>query len=291
MKIGLLDCRAKILKKKVLPTQSFTDKTRLIQALVSAVSNIIIENNIRKSDISGMGLGVPGPVDVSKGIVYFFPNIPGWKNVRLKEILEKKLGIKVLLDNDANLMCLAEFKLGAGIGFSNVIGITLGTGVGGGIIIEGRLYRGATFNAGEAGHMPLNETGPKCACGGRACLESYIGNNKILKEVQRVFGKRLPLELIDALAARKNKQAIAIWSQVGAHLGIALTGIVNLLNPDAIVIGGGVAKAGEVLFSAIRKTVLARAMPVQARHAKILAAKLGSDAGIIGAGLLVKEGA
>lgn len=290
LKVALLDLRYKIVDKRVLGTQRFFKKEILIRVIADSINRIIQDNKLKRANILGIGLGLPGPIDVQKGIVHFFPNIPGWKEVNLKDILEKKLKLPVFLDNDANLMSLAEQKLGAARGFKNVVCLTLGTGVGGGIIIDATLYRGSTFASGEIGHLPLNEKGPRCNCGGIACLETYIGNNRIIKEAKKLFGRRVLPEELSRLAKNKNRKAIELWSRIGGHLGVALSGIVNLLNPDVIVIGGGIAGAGKVLLDKIRETILRRAMRVQARHVKVFKAKLGNDAGLIGAAVLVKEG-
>jgi glucokinase len=291
LKIGLLDQGCHIRYRAALSTKRFTRKNDLIIAITDSIRRIIKDKNLKKSEIQGIGLGLPGPIDVQKGIVHFFPNIPGWKEVRLKGILQKRLGLPVYLDNDANLMALAEFHRGAARKVKNAVCLTLGTGVGGGVIIDAKLYRGSTFNAGEIGHIPINEDGPRCNCAGKACLEAYVGNKPILKKARQVFGRNISLEEVSALARRKNKRAIKIWQDAGRRLGIALSGVVNLVNPDVIVIGGGVAAAGEILFRNIRSTIARRAMRVQAKHVKVKAAKLGSDAGLIGAALLVKEGA
>jgi len=193
------------------------------------------------------------------------------------------------MDNDANLMCLAESRLGAARGLRHAVCLTLGTGVGGGIIADGKLYRGADNATGEVGHLPINEDGPRCNCAGKACLETYIGNNRILAQAKKMFGRSIPLEEVSRLAAGGNKKAIALWSGVGEHLGVALTGVVNLLNPEAIVIGGGVANAGKVLFDKVKEVIRKRAMTVQARQVKVYKAKLGSAAGLIGAAVMVKE--
>lgn len=289
-KIALLDLSCKIKEKRVLSTKNFSGKDGLILALVSCISKVIQDRNLKKINILGVGLGLPGPVDTEKGLIHFFPNIPGWKEVKLKSILEKKLGLPVYLDNDANLMALGEYKLGAAKGAKNAVCLTLGTGVGGGIIIENKIYHGSSFAAGEVGHMPLNENGPTCNCGGIACLEAYVGNKIIYSNARKIFGRKISLEEVSQLAKRGNKKAISLWQGVGRHLGIALASVVNLLNPDTIVIGGGVAAAGESLFSEVRKTILKRAMPVQAKRVRILRAKLGSDAGLIGTAILVRDG-
>lgn len=289
LKIALLDLKYNIIYKNVLSTKGFVKKENLVLAIINSINGIIRNSNLNKKNILGVGLGLPGPIDIKRGLVHFFPNIPGWKEVKLKSILNKKLRLPIFLDNDANLMCLAEYKLGAGKLFKNVVCLTLGTGVGGGIIIDGKLYRGSSSLAGEIGHMPINEKGPRCTCGGFACLETYIGNNRIIKEARRLFKRNISLEELSFLAKKQNNKAKAFWSKVAEHLGIALAGVVNLLNPDCIVIGGGVAGAGSILFDKAKETITKRAMSVQAKHVKLFKARLGNDAGVIGAAILVKE--
>ncbi|MFA5410902.1 MAG: ROK family protein [Candidatus Omnitrophota bacterium] len=289
LKIALLDAKYKIIDKQVLSTQRFVKKEKLIWAITEAVNEVIGNNGLDKRRVLGVGIGLPGPVDVKQGLVHFFPNIPGWKNVKLKSILEKRLNLPVFLDNDANLMCLAEYKLGAARGSDNAVCLTLGTGVGGGIIINTNLYRARSFAAGEIGHIPINERGPRCNCGGRGCLEAYLGSRRIKAQARRIFKRNISLEELSGLAKKGNKSALRLWSGIGRRLGRALAGVVNFLSPDCIVIGGGVANAGKILFSEVKKTILKQAMPVQARHVKIFKAKLADAAGLVGAAILVKE--
>ncbi len=244
---------------------------------------------MKSTQILGLGLGVPGPVDALKGLVHFFPNIPGWREEKLKTILEKRLKLPVFLDNDAKLMSLAEHRLGAAKGTKNAVCLTLGTGVGGGIILGGKLYRGRDNASGEIGHMPINLEGPKCNCGGNACLEAYIGNTRILKQAKAVFHRDVTLEELSSLAKIKNKKALAIWREFARHLAVALAGVVNLLNPECIVIGGGIANAGEFLFGYVRRMLSERAMSVQSKGLRVKKARLGSDAGLIGAAIMVRE--
>ncbi len=288
MKIALLNLDFKIIHKEILRTRKFFRKENLISAIVNSVNVILETNGLKKSDILGIGLGLPGPVDEKNGIVHFFPNLPGWKEVKLKKILNKRLRLPVFLDNDAKLMTLAEYKLGAARGFKNSLCITLGTGVGGGLIIGNSLYRGKNNASAEIGHIAINEKGPRCNCGGRACLEAYIGNSKIMQEASKLFRRDVSLEELSDLAKRQNKQALRIWSKVARRLGLALAGVVNLLNLDAIIIGGGVANAGKILLDRVKRTINEQAMSVQAKQVKIFKAKLSNDAGLIGAAILVK---
>ena len=290
LKAGLLDLNYKIRRRYNLATRRYIQKEDLISAIVYCVNKISRDSGLRTNDIGAIGIGLPGPVDAKGGIVHFLPNIPGWRQVKLKKILQDKLKLPVFLDNDVKLITLAEQKLGSAAPFKNSLCIALGTGVGGGLILEGSLYRGEDNAAGEIGHLPINESGPHCNCGGRACLEAYIGNKVILRQARRVFGSGMSLERLSALAANGNKKARCFWSKIAGHLGVALAGVVNLLNLDAVIIGGGVSGAGKVLFDTVKKTIQARAMSVQAGRVQVLRAKLGSDAGLIGAAILAREG-
>lgn len=288
IKLGLVR-NDKIIYKYSLPTRNFGHQAFLIEALCKNIAAILSEKGIPRKDVSGVGIGVPGPVDFARGIVRYFPNIKGWKNVPLRKIMRQKVRMPVYIDNDANLMSLAEARLGAAKGEKNVIGLTLGTGVGAGIMINGGIYRGASFAAGEMGHIPLNERGPRCNCGGAACLERYIGNRYILQNAKKVFGKNITLEEVSRLAKAGNKKAARIWDGVAMHLGIGLSGVINFFNPGAVVIGGGVSHAGRLILDKVRRVVRERAMPTHSRAVKILKARLGNDAGMIGAALLVQQ--
>ena len=289
LKCALLDSNLKIKAKSSFGTKSFDNKHKLICGIIDSVDSFILNQKLKRSAILGVGIGVPGPVDELKGRVHYLPNIPGWHEVRLKKILEENAHLPVLIDNDAKLMTLAEHQAGAAKKYKNALCLTLGTGVGGGLIINNLLYRGPDNAAGEAGHFLLNEKGPRCGCGARGCLEAYVGNNKIIKDARKLFGSKITLENVSALARRNNPRAIKFWSQVGEKLGLALSGMVNLLNLEVVVIGGGVSYAGGALFKSIKRTILLRAMRMQAKRVRIVKAKLGIDAGIIGAGYLVRE--
>lgn len=288
LKIAIISPKYKIIEKRILDTKEYKKKEQLIEAIINTIKSFFKNNNLKKKDFMGVGIGLPGPIENKRGIVHFLPNIPGWKEVNLKKILEHRLGLPVFLDNDAKLMALSEYNLGKGRGFKNVLCLTLGTGVGSGIILGGKLYRGQDNAGGEMGHIPINESGPRCNCGGVACLESYIGNSKILSQARESFGRNITLEELSALARKHKKEALAVWHKAGSRLGKALAGIINLLNLDAVVIGGGVANAGPILLDTVRKTVKKQSMKVQGGRVKILKARLGNDSGLIGAAILVR---
>lgn len=291
IKLGLVAPSGKIIAKTNLITKSYVHHPRqLINALVAAIRVLIRGNGKAMEDIAGIGIGLPGQINSLQGIVIFLPNVPGWKNVPLRKIIQKQLKLPVFLDNDVNLIALGEWKLGAGKGYKNLVCITLGTGVGGGLILDGALYRGEGFVAGEIGHMPMNEYGPACNCGGTGCFERYVGNHTLRAKAVKMFGrKNIQIEDVFALANRGNARAIRFWQETATHIGNALAGVINLLNPRLIVIGGGVAGNYKFMEKTIQKVIRRRAMKVQSDMVKIVRARLGDEAGILGAHILVKE--
>lgn len=302
IKLALMDRSARLKARKIFSTASFKGKDALIKRLAAEIDLIVLENNASRKDLIGVGIGAPGAVDIRTGTVHYLTNIPNWREVALGDILKKKLSIPVFVDNDVNVMALGELMFGAGKGAKNMLCITLGTGVGGGLILNGSLYRGSTYAAGEFGHVPINIDGPKCKCGSRACVEAYVGNHYIIREViakirkgektiikNLVKGKlsEITPETIDEAARKGDRFAKSVWMDAGEKVGIGLAGVVNLLNVEKIVIGGGVAEAGRALFDTIRKTISERAMQLPAKTVKVVKARLGYDAGVIGAATLV----
>jgi len=289
IKLGLVHPSGRVMARSHLPTKPLSSsKTKFIGVLAEAIQRIIIINGLKIEDIAGIGIGLPGLIDYPQGRVRFLPNIPGWKNVPLRVILQKKLNLPVLIDNDVKLITLAEWKFGAGRGVKHLICLTLGTGVGSGLILDNRLYRGAANAAGELGHVPLNEQGPACNCGGFGCFETYVGNQRLFALASRIMHKpNMTTEKMFALANQGDPKALRFWQEAATHIGNGLVGVVNLLNPELIIIGGGVSNNEKFLFPAIRAVIKKRAMSLQGSMVKIKRAKLGDDAGIIGAQVLV----
>jgi len=285
IKVALFSPGFKMRDRLSGPTPALRGRQAVIAAVLEMVAGLLSRRKISAGSISAAGIGVPGPVDFDRQVVHFLPNIPGWRNVPLSSVFTAACGIPCVVDNDAKMMALAEYTLGAAKGSRNAVCLTLGTGVGAGLIIEGKLYRGADNAAGEIGHLPLNENGPACPCGGKACLERYAGNGALLKEARAALGASITLEKASALAAGGNRKALRFWRAASTHIGIALAGLSNVLNPDVIVVGGGVSSAGRPLFDGIKENLLRRAMPVQGRRVKVVRAALGNDAGLIGAAL------
>ena len=289
IKLGVVGPSGKIIVRNSFATKPFaSSRIKLISALSCEIEASIKAAGLNKKQIAGVGIGLPGLIDYEKGVVRFLPNIPGWQNVHLKSILQKKVHIPVFVDNYVKIITLAESKFGAGRGVKNLICMTLGTGVGAGLILNGQLYRGEDNAAGELGHMPLNEHGPKCNCGGVGCFEVYVGNRPLFALASRVMRTpNMTTQIMFALAKKGNKKALFFWKTAAERIGNGLVGIVNLLNPRLIIIGGGVSNNEEFLFKTIAETIRRRAMSLQGSAFKIKRAKFKDDAGIIGAYVLV----
>lgn len=301
IKVAVIDCEGSVLYSLCTPTEAHRGYGHTINNIIKAINNILQQNNLDISQIEGVGIGCPGQVDPSGGLVKFLPNIPGWINIELADIIEKELELKAGVDNDVRCAALGEHRFGAGKGYNNIVCITVGTGIGSGIIMNGQLIRGTNASAGEIGHMVLQDTGGKfCGCGSTGCFETLASGPSIVEMAENyiVGGKSskfrelagdnpITPEIVARAAGFGDEVAKAIFRKAGYWIGIALTNVVNLLNPEIIIIGGGVAKSGDLLLEPIRKTVKERALKTATEDLQIVEAQLGNDAGVIGASLLV----
>jgi glucokinase len=252
-----------------------------------------------------VGIGCAGLVDPWQGVVLTSPNLPGWtEEVPLADLMARAIGTRPVLLNDANAFVLAETRLGAGRGAATVVGITLGTGVGGGLVLDGNLWIGRHGAAGEIGHMPVVVDGPPCACGGRGCIEALIGTRAILDRYRSLIrasgiagtsGERIEAEplTVRGLARRAGEgeaAAVATFSETGRILGLALAGLTQLLDPDLFVVGGGISRSTGLFLPAARAALGEAAMLPAAMQPRVEPAILGPDAGWIGAARAAAEG-
>ncbi len=276
-----------------IPTRNHVGAEALLAAVVRAVEEL----RAKHPEVAALGAGLPGMVDSVNGRVYELSNVPGWKDVGLTTLLEERTGLPVAIDNDANAATYAEWLYGAGRNGVNVVLVTLGTGIGGGLILDGKLYRGSQLGAGEIGQMTLDPQGVPGHYGNFGALEKYVGNNQIAARAQALYAAAgltknaeecSPLAMQNAADAG-DEIARDLWAEIGFHLGITICDIVWLLNPDRIVIGGGVARAGEYVFGPIRKTIAERTMKIFHEQLEIVPAALGNDAGVIGSAALALD--
>ena len=252
--------------------------------------------NLSLQNILAIGVGVPGPIVTEAGMVLSPPLMPGWDQYPIRDDLEKRWGCPVSLNNDAELGALGEWAAGAGRGEGNLAYIKVGTGIGAGLLLDGKIYRGVTGSAGEIGHLTIDENGPVCTCGNHGCLEAIAGGRAIALQAQEAVrkGKRTQLAAIQPLESIGAREVAAaarlgdllaqqILAKAGTHIGIAIAGLVNLFNPGMIVIGGGVARAGDLLLEPMRQAVQRRSLASSTRVVRITTAMLGRRSSGMGA--------
>jgi glucokinase len=306
-KIGtaLVDAEGKILARDLRKTQAAEGLQAVVDRMVDAASRVMIQAGVATSQVTAIGIGAPGPIDVKAGLVTSPPNLPGWRNVPLKKLVEEALGILTFLENDANAAALGEHLFGAGRGAENMIYVTASTGVGGGFILDGQIYDGATGAAGEIGHMTVLPRGPHCGCGNRGCLEAIASGTAIAREGKELVVRGVPTlitklaegdpervsaKLVAQAAEQGDIEAQEIIDDAMTYLGVGMASLVNLFNPELIVIGGGLTNMGAGLFGPVRRIIARRAFRVSAEAVKVVPSQLGDDVGTVGAAAVAMLG-
>lgn len=303
VKIALVDGEGKIIYSNSVPTYAQMGYEYTVNNIKQAIRDLMKETNTDAKEIEGIGFDFPGQVDYKTGIVKLAPNIPGWINVPIAQMIEEEFNIPTRIDNDVRCAALGELKFGAGKGCENFVCITVGTGIGSGLVINGQLVRGAANAAGEIGHIKLQMNGgPICGCGDTGCLEAFASGPSIVamaqeylkggkstkfREMAGADGEITPY-IVAKAAEAGDPVAKRIFEIVGTYIGMGLVSVINLLNPEKVIIGGGVAAAGDLLLDPIRKTIKERAMVVAGNSVEIVPAELGNSAGVIGASMLVE---
>lgn len=302
IKMGVVTQEGKLVYKDHVETAGVVGPSQFVGTTKDAVQGLMVRSSLEKRSVGAVGFGAPGWVDYQRGLVHELTNIPNWEDFPLAREIESAIGLPSFVDNDANVMAVGEMVHGAGRGRRNFVCLTLGTGVGGAIIIDGSVYRGARGLAGEIGHLTLDLEGPTCACGAAGCLERYVGNRFLVaRAVELAWGQadrgrgRILIEMADnrpenvtakmlSEAAKKGDEvALEVWKEAGRRLGATLAGLIDLLNPECFIIGGGVANAGDVLFVPMKEAMEGLAMNKLGYSTPLMKAELGEDAGIIGA--------
>ncbi len=296
-KLALVNHSKKIVKDFSIKTSASASPEKLAKDVAAVFKKIKFSPGQRPQKI---GVGVAGDIDVQNGVVRVSPNL-GWKNVPLGPLLAKSTGVSIHIDNDANAAAWGIYQTQVPAHIKNVLVVTLGTGVGGGLIINGKLHQGATGSAGEIGHMVMDEEGRRCNCGLKGCLETYAGGTHLVKLAQSVLSQGLksrlsplykkdpnlitPKSIADA-AQKKDSLASAIFSHAGHMLGVGLGNLIYVLNPEMIFLTGGVSQSKDLILNPLRKSLKERPFQTPIRAVKIQIAKNPAQVGVIGAALL-----
>jgi glucokinase len=287
------------------PTHAEAGQSDVLDRLITLAQRTIerTRQEVRGADIIGVGVGAPGPLDTKRGIVLLTPNL-GWVNLPLRQIIHERLGLPAALDNDANCAVLGEWWMGAARGTRNAIGITIGTGIGGGIIVDGKLYHGASDCAGEIGHTTIDTEGRRCKCGNYGCLEAYAsGPNIAMRAVEELKAgavsrladyvggdlRQVTAQTVYQAAHDGDQLALEVVNDTAKFLGVGIANLVNVFNPEVVVVCGGVTLAGDRLFDPLRREVARRAFKPAVSVCRIIPCELSGSAGVYGAAKVYLE--
>lgn len=290
---ALVDLEGNIVNEKVVETLAEEGQEAVSERILDTIANVIagVDNEL----IKAIGVGSPGPLDAKKGIIFEPSNLP-FKNYEIVKTIKDRFNLPTYLDNDANVATLAEFMFGAGKGTENMVYITVSTGIGGGAIINGKLYRGHTANALEVGHMTVSKEGPRCGCGNVGCAESFASGTAIGKRAKEAVASKVVTSLkkynnvtakeVFIEAAEGDAEAKRILDNALYYLGITVGNVMSHSDPEKVVMGGGVINGGDVVIETVKKVVAERCLSVFAENCLIEKAKLGGQAGVLGAAAL-----
>lgn len=299
IRAGLVDRDGRVLKKIEVSTLIQDGKDMVIERLIKGIKGLQeeVRSGTAPTEVLAVGLGAPGIISIKKGVIALSPNLPDWIDVPLRDIVGEGIGLPVILENDANAWAFGERWIGAGRNLQDFILITLGTGVGGGIIHKGEILHGANGMAGEIGHMTVNPDGHGCGCGNNGCLEVYAsargivdrtieaieaGRESKLKELTEGNLYRITSEMLYEVAKEGDSLARDIMREMGRYLGIGIANLINIFNPEAIIIGGGLKEAWDLFIEPAKKEIEKRAFNIPAESAKIIQSTL-NDGGLLGA--------
>ena len=298
-----VDGDGRILSRTFVLTAVDKGPAAVLDQMAGAAAQAAKEAGVALADIRAIGIGSPGPLDPDEGVIIFSPNLPGWDHVPMKRHIEKAVGKPVFLDNDCNVATLAEHGLGAARGVPNVVGLFLGTGIGGGVIIDHKLLRGFSKQAGELGHVVVDVNGPKCGCGQKGCIEALASRAAICRQVahelkngrksvvKETDPRRMRTSLLAEALAARDDLVHDVMSRAMEHLGVAVASIAHVVSPEMIVIGGGIIEAmNDEMLGLVQQSAKRRALPLVMDNVKFVRGKLGEDAGVLGAAVLAREG-
>jgi predicted NBD/HSP70 family sugar kinase len=287
LRVAAADLSHAILAEAERPARAEDPAEAGLEAAVALVEEVMAGAGVEREEAVGVGMGLPGPIDRRSGRVGSSSILPGWVGVRAAEELGSRLGLPVSVDNDANLGALAELHWGAAAGRRNVAYLKVSTGIGAGLIMDGRLFHGTGGMAGEIGHTIMDEQGPVCRCGKRGCLETLAGASALVELLEPRLERVISTGELLELAAGGDSGARRVIADAGMHIGGAVATLCDLFNPELIVVGGELSAAGEVLLDPMREQVHRNAIPATARDVEIVAGVLGSRAELLGALALV----
>jgi glucokinase len=289
---ALADLEGKVLSKYTIPTNAVEGEEVVLNRILSVIEKVIEESGKNNDEIKAIGIGSPGPLDSKKGTILDTPNLP-FKNFNIVKPILERFNAPTFLENDGNVAAIGEYLFGAGQNTNNMVYVTVSTGVGGGAVLNGKLYRGATSNALEIGHTTVEPNGPRCNCGNYGCAEVFASGTAIARFAKEAIANGVQTSLSDyeivtsyevfKEAEKGDKVAAGILDKSLTYLGICVANVISSLDPEVIAIGGGVSKGGQIVFDKVQEVVNQRCLKSMRESCRIVPAGLGTDAGVIGA--------
>lgn len=304
VRAAVVDFEGKIIGQGRTDAKAMEGLDITLAQIISAIRMAVEDSGVSISEIGGCGMGIPGTVKNAEGLVLWSPNFKDWNGVQVRDPIVAEIGVPVSMGNDANVAALGEYAFGAGRGAKCMVMFTLGTGIGSGLIMNGQSWNGVSETAPEMGHHIILADGPRCSCGRYGCVESLCRRDAIIDRAARKahLGRHTSLieksghdlryvtpAMIAEAASEGDPISIETLEETGYYLGIAVANVINIFNPDKVIIGGGIAQAGELLFDPIRRTVEVNALYEPLQVCRILPAELGDDAGVLGGAALAMQ--
>jgi glucokinase len=295
---AIVSDKGQVMAKEYYLTLADEGPQSVINRMFSAIDHLLSTQDIDLSKLHSISVAAAGAIDLKKGLITLSPNLPGWYDIPLRNIIKEKYRVNTFLINDASAAALGEHRFGAGRGVKTLIYLTISTGIGGGIIINDELYSGPCGSAGEVGHMTIDVNGPRCNCGNIGCWETLASGTAVAQEaIKRIGGgersslteivegkvENITAEKVEIAARNGDSLALEIITKAATYLGIGLVNLVNIFNPEMIIIGGGMSKMGDLLLAPARQVVQERAFQLSAQAVRIVPAQLGDEAGVLGA--------
>lgn len=297
VKTAIVSTEKEVLAKDSRPTHAERGPEAVMDVMEQAVRELTASAGIDLAQVLAVGFGAPGPMNWQTGVIYSPPNLPGWKNVPLGDAMARRLGVPCFIDNDANVAAYGEYWMGAGQGTESMVVLTLGTGVGGGVVVFGQLLRGIDGTAAELGHLKVQRDGRRCGCGQHGCLEAYAsvsgmvrtavegleaGRPSVLDEMCGGDGEQITGKMISDAAQAGDALAFWVFEETATWLGMGIGSIINYQNPERVVLCGGMIAAGDILFGPVRRAAAANCFEVPGKRCEIVPAGLGADSGVLG---------
>lgn len=304
IKLAIFDDDYNVVLERSDDTQASEGPAHVMNAIIKNVREMMKTQQIGVDRVRCMGLGIPGLLDPGDGLSIFSPNFPGWENIRVVEEMEKAFPFPVFIDNDVRVNLYGEWFFGAGKGLNNVVLATIGTGLGSGVVADGKVLYGTTSSIGEIGHMNMYREGRPCRCGSSGCLGRYVsaigmvrtlveklesGERSVIQDWAEHDFNRITAKMISDAYDLNDPAAVAVMRETGEILGFGLANVINLFNPELIIIGGGVSAAGDRLLHTVRETIGAHALRLSSNACRVVTAELGNRAGVTGAAAYARQ--